>query len=194
MWDWVYAPVPSIEIFQINLCVISFHPSSCSYIPNASCLLFIGGLNNRNNIMWSVQSVKHLIILAWFNPIHFEEIWFFMASVIWADREVLRKKNCESFSFEVCHPLVLSKYQDQYKMFIYRQNKIIIISSVLAIYYIRHNHMFRPLMLAIFRLYMDLPSTYTTCVGCFLGVGKGSFWWDRDLICVNGGCMVWNST
>jgi len=26
----------------------------------------------------------------------------------------------------------------------------------------------------------------------FLGVGKG-FPWDRDLVCVSGGCMVWNS-
>ena len=39
--------------------------------------------------------------------------------------------------------------------------------------------MFRLLMLAIFRLYMDLSSSYTTdtidtvYVGCFLGVGKG---------------------
>ena len=37
--------------------------------------------------------------------------------------------------------------------------------------------MFRPLMLAIFRLYMDLSSSYTTYVGCFFwgGVGKGVF-------------------
>ena len=27
----------------------------------------------------------------------------------------------------------------------------------------------------------------------FLGVGKG-FVWDRDLVCVSGGCVVWNST
>jgi len=33
--------------------------------------------------------------------------------------------------------------------------------------------MFRPLMLAIFRLYMNLSSSYTACVGCFWGVGKG---------------------
>ena len=55
--------------------------------------------------------------------------------------------------------------------------------------------MFRPLMVAISRLYMDLSSTYTTdttYVGCFLGVGKGSVW-DRDLLCVSGGCMIWNS-
>ena len=56
--------------------------------------------------------------------------------------------------------------------------------------------MFRLLMLAIFRLYMDLSSSYTTdttYVGCFLGVGKG-FVWDRDLVCVSGGCMVWKSS
>jgi len=28
--------------------------------------------------------------------------------------------------------------------------------------------------------------------GVFLDVGKG-FVWDRDLVCVSGGCMVWNS-
>ena len=51
-------------------------------------------------------------------------------------------------------------------MYIYRQNITIFISSILAIYYIRHN-MFRPLMLVIFRLYMDLLSSYATYVGCF---------------------------
>ena len=44
---------------------------------------------------------------------------------------------------------------------------------------------------------MDLSSNCTTnatYVRCFffLGVGKG-FVWDRDLVCVSGGCMVWNS-
>jgi len=33
--------------------------------------------------------------------------------------------------------------------------------------------MFRPLMLAIFRLYMNLSSSYTACVECFLGRGEG---------------------
>jgi len=56
--------------------------------------------------------------------------------------------------------------------------------------------MFRPLILAIFRLNIDLSSsctTGTTYVGCFFfgGVGK-RFVWDRDLVCVSGGCMVWN--
>jgi len=63
-----------------------------------------------------------------------------------------------------------------------------------GIYCIRHNYMFRPLMLVIFRLYMDLSSSYTTdatYVGCFLRVGN-VFVWDRDLVCVSGGWMVWN--
>jgi hypothetical protein len=60
-------------------------------------------------------------------------------------------------------------------MCIYRQNTTIFISSILAIYYITHN-MFRPLLLAIFRLYMDLTSSYTTYVGCSFRVwGKGLF-------------------
>jgi hypothetical protein len=83
--------------------------------------------------------------------------------------------------------------QNQCDMYIYRKNTTIFISSIMGIYYIRHNYTFRPLMLAIFRLYVDLPSSYTTdktYVGCFLGVGKG-FVWDRDLVCVSGG--VWNS-
>jgi len=33
--------------------------------------------------------------------------------------------------------------------------------------------MFRPLMLAIFRLYMNLSSSYTACVEWFLGCGEG---------------------
>jgi len=78
-------------------------------------------------------------------------------------------------------------------MFIYRQNTTIFISSKLAVHYIRHNYMFRPLMLAIFRLYMDLSSNYTTYVGCFLGCGERGILWDRDLVCVSGGCAVWNS-
>jgi len=51
--------------------------------------------------------------------------------------------------------------------------------------------MFWPLMLAIFRLYMDLSSSYIChiCGVFLLGVGKG-FVWDRNLICVS--CMVWN--
>ena len=56
--------------------------------------------------------------------------------------------------------------------------------------------MFWPLMLAIFRLYMDLSCSYTTDItyiwGVILGVEK-VFVWDRDLVCVSGGCMVWNS-
>jgi len=56
--------------------------------------------------------------------------------------------------------------------------------------------MFRPLMQAIFRLYMDLSSNlynrYNVCGVFFLGVGKG-FVWNRDLVCVSGGCVFCNS-
>jgi len=71
----------------------------------------------------------------------------------------------------------------------------IFVIGILAIYYIGYNYMLRPLMFAIFRLHMDLSSSYTTYVGCFLGgcMGKVFFWWDRDLLCVSGGCTVWNN-
>ena len=75
----------------------------------------------------------------------------------------------------------------------YRQNTTIFISNILAIYYNRHNYVFRPLILAIFRLYMDLSSSSTTYVGCFLGCGERGFLWDGDLVCVSGGYMVWNN-
>jgi len=45
-----------------------------------------------------------------------------------------------------------------------------------GVYCIRHNYMFRPLMLDTFRLYMDLSSSYTTdttYVGCFFRCGEG---------------------
>jgi len=76
----------------------------------------------------------------------------------------------------------------------YRQNTTVFTSSILGIYYSRHNYMLLPLMLAIFRLYMNLSSSYTACVGCFFwGVwGRGYFVWDRNFVCVSGGCMVWN--
>jgi len=58
--------------------------------------------------------------------------------------------------------------------------------------------MFRPLMLVIFRLYMDLSSSNTTdtadktYVGCFIRCGNG-FVRDRYFVCASGGCIVWNS-
>jgi len=58
-------------------------------------------------------------------------------------------------------------------MCIESQNTTIFISGILGIYYNRHNYMFRPLMLAIFRLYMNLSSSYTACVRCFLGREEG---------------------
>ena len=56
--------------------------------------------------------------------------------------------------------------------------------------------MFRPLMLTILRLYMDLSSSYTTdttyMCGVCLGVVKG-FVWVRDRVCVSCRCIMWNS-
>ena len=81
-------------------------------------------------------------------------------------------------------------------MCVYRQNTTIFIRSILATYYIKHNYMFRPLMLAIFRLYMYLSSSYTTdttCVGCVFGCGEGVCVGPRSRFCVSGGRMVWNS-
>ena len=57
-------------------------------------------------------------------------------------------------------------------MCIYRQNSTIFISSILAIYYIRHNYKFRPLMLAIFRLYMNLSSSLQHVWGVFFRVTR----------------------
>ena len=47
-------------------------------------------------------------------------------------------------------------------------NTAIFIGNILSIYYIRHNYVFRPLMLAIFRLYMNTYQVVIqTYVGCF---------------------------
>jgi len=65
--------------------------------------------------------------------------------------------------------------------YIYRKNTTVFISSILAIYYNRHNYMFRPLMLAIFRLYMDTAIKH---VWVFLGCGeRGSFVGPRSRLC-----------
>jgi hypothetical protein len=46
-------------------------------------------------------------------------------------------------------------------------NKTVFIGSMLSIYYIKHN-MFRPLMLVIIRLYMNIYQlVIQTYVGCF---------------------------
>jgi len=51
--------------------------------------------------------------------------------------------------------------------------------------------MFRPLFLAIFRLYMNLSSSFYSRCGVFFRVwGRGYFVCDRDLVCVSGGCIV----
>ena len=53
--------------------------------------------------------------------------------------------------------------------------------------------MFRPSMLALIRLYMDLSSSYTTDTTyvVFFRCGEGVCVGPRSF--VNGGCMVWNS-
>ena len=107
-------------------------------------------------------------------------------SQCWGQAEPSLEQNNQDVSY--------FRQQDQCNMCTYRQNTTVFTSSILGIYYNRHNYMFRPLMLAIFRLYMNLTSSYTACVWCFWGVrGRGYFLWDRDLVCVSGGCMVWNS-
>jgi len=51
-------------------------------------------------------------------------------------------------------------------------NTTIFIGSMLSVYYIRHNYMFRPLMLANFRLYMNTYQVVIQIIcGLFLGVG-----------------------
>ena len=53
-------------------------------------------------------------------------------------------------------------------------NTTIFIGSILSIYYIRHNYMFRPLMLAIFSLYMNTYQVVIkTICGLFLGERGG---------------------
>jgi hypothetical protein len=49
---------------------------------------------------------------------------------------------------------------------VYMSNKIMLIRSMLSIYYIKHNYMFRPLMLAIIRLYMN---TYQLVIQTYVG-------------------------
>ena len=52
-------------------------------------------------------------------------------------------------------------------------NTTIFIDSILSIYYIKHNYMFRPLMLAIFRLYMNTYQVVIQIYVCFLvGIDK----------------------
>ena len=53
-----------------------------------------------------------------------------------------------------------------------------------------YNYMFQPYMLAIFRLWFNLQSSYTRCVGCsfrVLGVG----WGERDLVSIVGIMTTW---
>jgi hypothetical protein len=49
-------------------------------------------------------------------------------------------------------------------------NTTMFIGSMLSIYFIKHNYMFRPLMLAIIMLYMNTYQlVIQTYVGCFTG-------------------------
>ena len=74
----------------------------------------------------------------------------------------------------------------------YVSNKTIFIGSIIIIYYITHNFMFRPLMLAIFRLYMNTYQVVTqTICGLFLGVG--GVVQVRYLVFVKEGCVVWDT-
>jgi hypothetical protein len=54
-------------------------------------------------------------------------------------------------------------------VFVYMSNTTMFIGSMLSIYYIKHNYMFRPLMLAIIRLYTNtyqlVIQTYMGCLG-----------------------------
>jgi hypothetical protein len=59
----------------------------------------------------------------------------------------------------------------------------------LAVQYL-YNYMFRPYMLAIFRLWFNLQISYTRCAGCsfrVLGVG----WGERDLVVSIVGTVTW---
>ena len=68
-------------------------------------------------------------------------------------------------------------------------NTSIFIGIILNIYYIRHNYMFRPLMLAIFMLYMNTYQVVIqTICGLFLGVG---FLQVQDLVFDKEVCVVW---
>jgi len=53
----------------------------------------------------------------------------------------------------------------------------------------RHNYIFRPSVLTIFRLYMRILSiSYTKVCGEFTGCGVG---WVRDLVCVGERGVDW---
>jgi hypothetical protein len=49
---------------------------------------------------------------------------------------------------------------------VYMSYRTMFIGSMLSIYYIKHNYMFRPLMLAVIRLYMN---TYQLVIQIYVG-------------------------
>jgi len=67
-------------------------------------------------------------------------------------------------------------------------NTTIFIGSILSIYYVRHNYMYQPLMLANFRLYMN---TYQVVTQTICGLFLGGVVQVRDLVFVKEGCVVW---
>ena len=75
-------------------------------------------------------------------------------------------------------------------------NTTIFIGSILSIYYIRHNHMFWPLILAIFRLYINsYQVVIQTICGFFLGWGVGGCVQVQELVFFSReGCVVWVTT
>jgi len=86
----------------------------------------------------------------------------------------ITEDNAESFLQKThkCKPRSLYRCV----VYVHMSNRTIFIGSVLSVYYtsIRHNYMFRPLMLAIFRLYMNTYQTVIqTYVGCFLRGREG---------------------
>jgi hypothetical protein len=56
---------------------------------------------------------------------------------------------------------------------VYTSNITMFIGNMLSIYYIKHNYMFRPLMLAIIRLYMNTYQLVIQKYGLFLGGREG---------------------
>jgi hypothetical protein len=72
---------------------------------------------------------------------------------------------------------------------VYMSNTAMFIGSMLSIYYINHNYMFRPLILAIIRLYMNTYQlVIQTYVGCFSGGGRGLC--RCEISFFNEGCVV----
>jgi len=69
-------------------------------------------------------------------------------------------------------------------------NTTIFIGSILSIYYNRHSYMFRSLMLAIFRLYMNTYQVVIQTI-CWLFLGVGGVVQVRDL---KEECVVWVTT